>query len=104
VTDGLDRLATGAAVPEDVETVAYRLRTVTDGNRCYLPVQEQRVVGSIISTFADEVNLALDGRPLPRRGFVLPKLVDLAGGVATYDERQALKQPDWTYVDPPGSA
>ena len=40
VTDGLDRLAAAEATPEDVETIAYRLRTVTDGNRCYLPVQE----------------------------------------------------------------
>lgn len=101
VTEGLDRLAGGGAVPEDVETIAYRLRTVTDGNRCYLPVQEQRVVGSIVTAFADEVNLALDGTPLPTRGFVLPKLADLGDGEATYDERQALKQPDWTYVDFP---
>jgi hypothetical protein len=28
----------------------------------------------------------------------LPKLVDLAGGVATLDERQDRKQPDWTYL------
>jgi len=102
VTDGLDTLAAGTGQPEDVETIAYRLRTVTDGNRCYLPVQEQRVVGSIITAFADEVNLALDGTPLPRRGFVPPKLAELGGGTATYDERQLLKQPDWTYVDPPG--
>ncbi|MBN2623545.1 MAG: hypothetical protein JXA83_09260, partial [Acidimicrobiales bacterium] len=101
VTDGLDRLATGTATPEDVETIAYRLRTVTDGNRCYLPVQEQRVVGSIMTAFADEVNLALDGAPLPRRGFAVPKLVDLEGGVATVDERQALKRPDWTYEEAP---
>jgi NADH-quinone oxidoreductase subunit F len=99
VTDGLDLLDSGEAVPEDVETIAYRLRTCTDGNRCYLPVQEQRVVGSIVTAFADEVNLALDGTPLPSRGFVLPKLVDLAGGTASYDERQALKRPDWTYAE-----
>jgi NADH:ubiquinone oxidoreductase subunit F (NADH-binding) len=99
VTDGLDRLATGTGTPEDVETIAYRLRTVTDGNRCYLPVQEQRVVGSIMTAFADEMNLALDGTPLPSRGLQLPKLVDLADGEATYDERQARKQPDWTYAD-----
>jgi NADH-quinone oxidoreductase subunit F len=101
VTDGLDLLASGRAVPEDIETMAYRLRTVTDGNRCYLPVQEQRVVGSVLATFVDEVNAALDGQPLPARGFVLPKLVDLADGIATYDERQALKQPDWTYAESP---
>jgi NADH-quinone oxidoreductase subunit F len=97
VTEGLDRLVAGAATPEDVEAMAYRLQTVTDGNRCYLPVQEQRLVGSILAGFVDEVNAALDGTPVPARGFVLPKLVDLAGGVASYDERQALKRPDWTY-------
>ena len=99
VTDGLDRLVDGSAVPEDVEAIAYRLRTVTDGNRCYLPVQEQRVVGSILTAFADEVNDALDGVPLPRRDLQVPKLVELAGGVATYDDRQPLKQPDWTYLE-----
>src|SRR5262245_17762277 len=99
VTDGLDRLAAGGATPEDVEAMAYRLQTVTDGNRCYLPVQEQRLVGSILAGFVDEVNAALDGTPVPARGFVLPKLVDLAGGVASYDERQALKRPDWTYPE-----
>ena len=36
---------------------------------------------------------------MPRpRGLVVPKLVDLADGVAIYDERQARKQPDWTYA------
>jgi NADH:ubiquinone oxidoreductase subunit F (NADH-binding) len=97
VTDGLDHLAAAQATPEDVETIAYRLRTVTDGSRCYLPVQEQRLVGSILATCVDEVNAALDGAPPASRGFVLPKLVDLAGGTAWYDERQALKRPDWTY-------
>ena len=97
VTEGLDRLVAGTAAPEDVESVAYRLRTVTDGNRCYLPVQEQRVVGSILTAFADEVNDALDRVPLPPRGLQVPKLVDLADGVATYDDRPPRKQPDWTY-------
>jgi hypothetical protein len=27
----------------------------------------------------------------------LPKLVDLAAGKATYDERHYQKRPDWTY-------
>ncbi|HLT69158.1 MAG TPA: NADH-ubiquinone oxidoreductase-F iron-sulfur binding region domain-containing protein [Acidimicrobiales bacterium] len=99
VTDGLDLLLSGAASPDDLETVAYRLRTVTDGNRCYLPVQEQRVVGSILSAFADEVDEALSGSPPPVRGFLMPKLLDLADGVATYDGSQARKQPDWTYAE-----
>jgi len=77
VTEGLERLVAGTAVPEDVEALAYRLRTVTDGNRCYLPVQEQRVVGSVITAFADEVNDALDGVAPTLRGLEVPKLTAL---------------------------
>jgi hypothetical protein len=29
----------------------------------------------------------------------VPKLVEVARGVAEYDERHAAKQPDWTYAD-----
>ena len=42
---------------------------------------------------------ALAGRPRPERGFVVPKLVDLADGRASYDADQARKRPDWTYAD-----
>jgi hypothetical protein len=31
------------------------------------------------------------------RPIQVPKLVEIADGVATYDERHRLKQPDWTY-------
>ena len=99
ITDRLDALARGEASPEDLDVVAFRLRTVTDGNRCYLPVQEQLVVSSILQAFPDEVAEALDGTPRPERGFRVPKLDELDGGVATLDERQALKQPDWTYAE-----
>ena len=77
VTEGLDRLAAASATPEDVEVMAYRLRTVTDGNRCYLPVQEQRVIGSVLAGWVDEINAALDGTPPPARGLEVPKIVDL---------------------------
>jgi NADH-quinone oxidoreductase subunit F len=99
VTDLLASLAAGTATPEDVDVIAFRLQTVTDGNRCYLPVQERLVVASILQAFPDEVAAALDGHPRPERGFAVPKLVDLTDGRATYDERQALKRPDWTYAD-----
>jgi hypothetical protein len=77
--------------------VAFRLETVTDGNRCYLPVEERRVISSLLQDFPEEVAAALDGAPAPRRDLVLPKVVDLVGGKATYDENQSRKQPDWTY-------
>jgi hypothetical protein len=34
------------------------------------------------------------------RPVLVPKLVDVGDGTATYDERHGRKQPDWTYADP----
>jgi hypothetical protein len=40
----------------------------------------------------------LEGRCLAGNRIIpTPKLIDLAGGLATYDEQQERKQPDWTY-------
>jgi NADH-quinone oxidoreductase subunit F len=97
VTERLDVLAAGGATPEDLDTIAVRLLSCTDGNRCYLPVQEQRVIASILQSFPEEVAAALDGIPLPARRLPVPKLVDLRDGKAVIDERQARKRPDWTY-------
>jgi NADH:ubiquinone oxidoreductase subunit F (NADH-binding) len=97
VTERLDVLAAGEATPDDLEVVAFRLETCTDGNRCYLPVEERRVISSLLQAFPEDVVAALDGAPLPRRDLVLPKVVDLVGGKALYDENQSRKQPDWTY-------
>jgi NADH-quinone oxidoreductase subunit F len=100
ITDQLDELAAGEADVEDLDVIAYRLSTVTDGNRCFLPVEERRVVASILQAFPEDVAAALAGEGLPRRGLVLPKIVDLADGAVVYDEAQARKRPDWTYADP----
>jgi len=97
VTERLDVLAAGKAVPDDLDVVAFRLETCTDGNRCYLPVEERRVVSSILKAFPEEVAAALDGQPVPSRDLVLPKIVELTDGRAIYDDTQPLKQPDWTY-------
>ncbi len=97
ITERLDLLAGGTAVPDDLDVVAFRLETCTDGNRCYLPVEERRVVTSILQAFPEEIAAALDGQPRPVRNLLLPKIVQLSDGRAVYDEMQALKEPDWTY-------
>jgi NADH:ubiquinone oxidoreductase subunit F (NADH-binding) len=97
ITERLELLGRGKAVPDDLEVIAFRLQTCTDGNRCYLPVEERQVISSLLQAFPEEVAEALDGTPLPSRSLVLPKVVELEGGRAIYDERQVLKQPDWTY-------
>ena len=79
-----------------------RLHTVTDGNRCYLPVEEQLAVGSILRAFPEEFAAHLEGAACPSpRNLVAPKVVDITDdGHVTYDERQRAKQPDWSYAAP----
>ena len=100
ITDILERLEGGAGDARDVDELTSWLAKVTDGNRCYLPVQERLVVASILDRFADEIaeHWTLGRCPRPRP-VALAKLVDLRDGAATFDERWWRKQPDWTYTD-----
>jgi NADH:ubiquinone oxidoreductase subunit F (NADH-binding) len=100
ITALLERIQAGEADLDHVEEIGSWLRKVTDGNRCYLAVEEQVVVASILRAFPDEIDAHLEGRGCPRpRRFVLPKLVDVRDGSAVNDTRQARKRPDWTYDD-----
>jgi NADH-quinone oxidoreductase subunit F len=100
ITRALERIATGTGGDRDLDVIAERLRVVADGNRCYLPVEEQRIVASILRTFPEDVAAHIEhgGCPHPR-DLPIPKIVDIVDGVVTYDERQARKRPDWTYAD-----
>ena len=101
ITRALEVVLTGDGTKQEVEVIGARLRSVTDQTRCYLAAEEQAMIASILREFPEEFALHLDGRcsVAPRR-IDAPKLVDIADGVATYDQRQARKQPDWTYTEP----
>ena len=98
ITDHLERLATGAGGDEDLGGISHWLERVTDGNRCYLAVEEQAMVSSVLRAFPDEFaeHIELGRCPRPRK-LPIPKLVDLANGQATYDETFWYKRPDWTF-------
>jgi NADH:ubiquinone oxidoreductase subunit F (NADH-binding) len=96
VTAYLNRIARGEGDSRDVELIGARLETVTDANRCYLGTQEQRVIASLLRAFPQDFVAHLEGAP-PAEVLPVPVLVDLRDGVATYDDRHAKKQPDWTY-------
>ena len=52
-----------------------------------------------MGAFPTEVVEHIESGECPRpRPLGFPKLVDLAGGRATYDESISRKQPDWTYA------
>ncbi len=98
VTAYLDRIAKGEGIDHDVEVIGARLDTVTDANRCFLGAQEQALIGSLLRQFPEEFAAHLEGAA-PAPEVPVAKLVDIRDGVATYDERQARKRPDWTYAE-----
>ncbi len=97
VTSYLERIETGNGSDLDVETIGRRLETVTDSNRCYLPVEEQLVIGSILREFPEDFAARLEGRSPPSREYPIPLVDELEEGQVTYNARQPGKRPDWTY-------
>ena len=98
ITHRLNEIAACRGSEEDVAVIGARLANVTDANRCFLGTEEQRVIRSILRAFPEEFAAHLEGEcPNPRTDLIAPKIVDLAGGVATYDYHHLRKRPDWTY-------
>ena len=98
ITEALEALQRGTGGDDSVEQIGRALRTVTDANRCYLPVEEQTLIASILQTFSGEVSDHVEGGCPRPRGLVPPKMVDLIDGRAIWDDRQPRKRPDWTYA------
>jgi NADH-quinone oxidoreductase subunit F len=97
LADALDRLRSSEANDYDLGEVDARLRTVTDGARCFLAHQHQRVVESVFRLFPEEVKAHAEGRVEAVEPELIAPIVALSGGEAVLDERQRHKQPDWTY-------
>jgi NADH-quinone oxidoreductase subunit F len=103
ITAALERIRTGVGDDGDLGRIEENLRIVADGNRCYIPVQERVMISSLLRAFPSDVAAHLEGRcPADRAVVPTPKILDLVDGVVTYDPRQELKRPDWTYGDPTG--
>lgn len=99
ITKHLERIEHGSANDEDLDGMMHWLGRVSDGNRCYLAVEEQLMVGSILEAFPEEFaeHIVRGGCPRPRE-LPTPKLVDLVDGRAIFDETYWRKEPDWTYA------
>ncbi|MDP9073348.1 MAG: SLBB domain-containing protein [Actinomycetota bacterium] len=101
ITAYLERLVSLQADDRDIETIAARLGSVADGNRCAIPLEERALISSFLRCFPEEFADHLEGRPCSgRHDLDLPKIVDIVDGVATYDAHQRYKRPDWTYAEP----
>lgn len=99
ITEHLERLETGIGKERDLEIIVGWLKHVTDGNRCYLAVEEQVMVSSILRAFPEEFSEHIELHRCPRpRQLPIPKLLDIADGRAIYDESFWRKRPDWTFA------
>jgi NADH:ubiquinone oxidoreductase subunit F (NADH-binding) len=99
ITGALQELLDGHDVDAQLPIVRRSLETVTDGNRCYLAIEEQQVVASLLQSFPDDVRAHQAGTCTLRHDVLVPKLVDLTPDGFVLDERHRLKRPDWTYAD-----
>jgi NADH-quinone oxidoreductase subunit F len=99
ITAALQRISRLEGTDDDLERIHSSLMTVADANRCFLPVEEQQLIGSILRTFPEDFAAHLEGRCPSPRVLPIPKILDLADGLVTYDERQTRKRPDWTYAE-----
>jgi NADH:ubiquinone oxidoreductase subunit F (NADH-binding) len=96
LSDHLAALARSEADESDLRAVTDRLRTVADGARCYLASQQQRVIGSILERFGDDLRAHLSGRAGVEPMLISP-LLEVSDGEAVVDGRHADKQPDWSH-------
>ena len=104
ISSRLERLEAGVGDDRDIASIGYWLETVTDGARCFLATEERQVVASVLRAFAGEFAEHIELRRCPRpRPLPLAKIDDLGGGRVVYDNRQYLKQPDWTYLEAPAA-
>ncbi len=93
----LATLSESQAVPHNYDSMRRRLATVADRARCFLAMQQQVVITSIVEHFGDEFasHLARDAKAVEPE--LITELIDIMGGEAVLDQRHWLKQPDWTY-------
>jgi NADH-quinone oxidoreductase subunit F len=97
ITSALDDIAGGRGSDASLESINHWLGVVADGNRCFLPVEEQQLVGSILRSFPDDFEMHLQGECKRPHRAIVPKLVDIVDGRAVFDAQQVRKRPDWTY-------
>ncbi len=97
----LAKVQRGEATQRDLEDILKRTQTVTDQNRCYLPVGTQVTIASTVQAFVDEFVATVDkGEPTPA-DIPVPLIdhIDTDSGEVTYHPRYHLKQADWSYAD-----
>ena len=93
----LAKVSRSEAAERDVEAIVDRVRTVGDEARCYLALQHQTVLTSVIERFPTALQAHVTGGAEAVEPVLVAEMVDIEGNRAIVDERFREKQPDWTY-------
>jgi NADH:ubiquinone oxidoreductase subunit F (NADH-binding) len=89
------------ASEEALERALLGARSAPQANRCYLPVQGSIAIPSLIDRYRAEFEEQVRRPSASPAPYLIPKIVDYDPTTGfQYDERQALKRPDWTYEEP----
>jgi NADH-quinone oxidoreductase subunit F len=93
----LRKVSRSEAGERDLGEVRSLLDSVSNEARCFLALQHQAVVESIVTGFGDELQAHVDGRAPAAEPVLVAELNGIEGDEAVVDERHLTKQPDWTY-------
>ena len=102
-SNAIDRMFhEAAAIADSRERALLGARSAPQGNRCYLPVQGSLLIPALLEHFREEFAVRPERAQHSASEWRIPKMVDFDEVTRrfTYDERQLLKEPDWTYVEP----
>jgi NADH:ubiquinone oxidoreductase subunit F (NADH-binding) len=96
----LDRLVNGTGTATDIAEIRKRTETVTDQNRCYLPVGAALVIRSTLDRFDDAFSAHIGRASDPAVAVAVPKITawDTGQGTFVLDPDYQRKRSDWSYA------
>lgn len=99
IFDRLDKLVRGEGTATDVAEIRRRTATVTDQNRCYLPVGAALLVRSTVDRFAEAFDAHVGRASDPAVAVAVPKITTFDPDTGTYelDGDYHRKRADWSY-------
>jgi hypothetical protein len=97
LADLLRIVCAGEGEEHHLAEIRKRAGTVGDRARCYLALQHQAVITSLLERFPGALEAHVTGAADPVDPVLVAELVDLQDGKVLVDERFREKQPDWTY-------
>ncbi|MDY7105396.1 MAG: NADH-ubiquinone oxidoreductase-F iron-sulfur binding region domain-containing protein [Actinomycetota bacterium] len=98
----LERLRDSNGGDRDLRAVERLTESVSIGARCYIGIQQEQVIGSLLARFPSALAGHADGTIRAAAPVVIAPIVDIRNGRAVLDPAQATKNPDWSH-GPDGS-